>query len=180
MYADPDPECADDEWGAGVAVGIPLVVTGAVLGAYVLAYGLDRYVEYADMLGPRGELLQFAVIGGLLIVHGVVHAVAYALLGEGSWRAVSVEVVTDTAGIDPVAVSVLPAGKIRRSAYVVGVAAPGVVLGLLPAAWALLIGNPLAMFVGAVGLLLTGSDVTELLDVLSVPHSAIEREFVSS
>jgi len=179
MYADPDPSC-DDEWGAGAAVGVPVTVTAAVFGGYLVSYGLDSYLGYVTMLGPGGEWLQFLVMAGLVVLHGVVHAVAYAVLGDGSWRSVRLDFSTEPGGIDPVRVAVLPGGRIRRTAYLVGVAAPGVVLGLVPAGWALVTGNPLAMFVGAFGLLLTGSDVSELLAVLAAPDSTVEREFVSS
>lgn len=180
MYADPDPECDDDALGTAVSVGVPVAVTAVAVGAYVATYGLDRYLDYGAMLGPRGEWLQFAVLGGLVVAHGVVHALAYALLGEGSWRAVRLDVSTDPSGIDPVRVAVRPAGRIRRSAYALGVAAPGLLLGVAPAAWALVSGNPLAMFVGAVGLLICGSDAAELRDVLGARDAATAREFVAS
>ncbi|MFC7197150.1 DUF3267 domain-containing protein [Halosimplex aquaticum] len=159
---------------------MPVAVATAFAGVYLGAYGFDRYLDYAAMLGPRGEWLQFAVMGGLVVLHGAVHAVAYALLCEGSWRDVAVEASLFPGGLDPVQVFVVPTAQIRRSAYLVGVAAPGVLLGLVPAAWALATGNPLALFVGLVGILLTGSDIGELLDTVRSPDAAGAAEFASS
>ncbi|WP_415379768.1 hypothetical protein [Halosimplex sp. TS25] len=180
MYADPDPECDDTEWGTVRAVAVPVAVAAAFAGAYLAVYGLDRYLDYAAMLGPRGEWLQFAVMAGVVGLHGAVHAAAYALLGEGSWRDVTAEMSLFPGGIDPVRVSVRPDGPIRRSAYLAGIAAPGVLLGFVPAAWALATGNPLALFVGLVGVLLTGSDVGELLDTMRSPDAAGAVEFAAS
>lgn len=181
MYADPDPECDDeDAWGTVRTTAVPLAVAAAFAGPYLVAYGFDRSLDYAAMLGPDGEWLQFAAMGGLLVLHGAVHAVAYALLGEGSWRDVTVEASLFPGGIDPVSVSVVPDASIRRSAYLVGLAAPGVLLGLAPAAWALATGSPLALFVGLVGILLTGSDVSELLGAVRSPDAAGVAEFASS
>ncbi len=180
MYADPDPECDDDAWGRVRAVGVPVAVAAAFAGVYVATYGFDRYLDYTAMLGPRGDVLQFALLAGVVVLHGAVHAVAYALLGEGSWRDVTVDASLFPGGLDPVRVAVLPAGPIRRSAYLVGVAAPGVILGVVPAMWALATGNPLALFVGLVGVLSAGSDVSESLDAIRHPDVVSDREFVSS
>ena len=179
VYADPDPECAEDDRGATRAVAVPLAVAAAFAGVYVGTYGVDRYLDYVTMLGPRGEWLQFVVMGGLVVGHGAVHAITYAVLGEGSWRDVRVDVSLFPDGLDPVRVAVLPDGPIRRSAYLLGVAAPGLLLGVTPCAWALLTGTPLALFVGLVGVLLTGSDVSELLATLGVSDTAADREFVT-
>ncbi|WP_436927767.1 hypothetical protein [Halosimplex amylolyticum] len=180
MYADPDPECDDAEWGRGRAMPVPVAVAAAFAGVYLAVYGFDRYLDYAAMLGPRGEWLQFAVVAGVVGLHGAVHAVAYALLGEGSWRDAAVDASLFPGGVDPVRVTVFPDGPIRRSAYLVGVAAPGVLLGVVPATWALVTGNPLALFVGLVGVLLTGSDVGELIETARAPDAAGTVEFASS
>ncbi|WP_459193315.1 DUF3267 domain-containing protein [Halosimplex sp. J119] len=181
MYADPDPdpECDEDAWGTARTAAVPLAVAAAFAGAYLAAYGLDRYLDYTAALGPRGDLLQFVVMAGVVALHGAVHALAYALLGAGSWRDVTVEASLFPGGIDPIRVSVHPDGPIRWSAYLVGVAAPGVLLGVAPAAWALATGTPLALFVGLVGILLTGPDVRELIDTVRAPDTAADPAFAT-
>lgn len=180
MYADPDPECDDDAAGTARAVAVPVAATAAAFAAYVGLYGANRYLGYADLLGPRGELLQFLVIAGVVVAHGAVHAAAYAALGAGGWRDVSVDVETLPGGLEPVRIAVVPGAPIRRSAYLAGVAAPAVLLGVAPVTWALTSGNPLALFVGAVGLLVSGADVNEAVDVVRADSSAREREFAPS
>jgi len=180
MYADPDPECDDDAVGTARAVAVPVAAAAAAFAAYVGLYGLDGYFEYTEMLGPRGEWLQFLLLAGVVAAHGAVHAVAYAVLGEGSWTDVTADVEIAPGGFEPVRVTVLPGVSIPRSAYLVGLAAPGIALGLAPAAWALATGNPLALFVGLVGILVSGSDVTEAARVLDARDLAADREFVTS
>jgi len=179
MYADPDPECDDDAVGTVRAVAVPVAATAVAFAAYVGLYGLDGYLGYADLLGPCGEWLQFPLLGGVVAAHGAVHAVAYAVLGERSWTDVTVDFEVAPGGFEPVRVTVAPDGPIRRSAYLVGLAAPGLALGLAPAAWALATGNPLALFVGLVGVLVSGSDVTEVARVLAA-RDAADRGFVAA
>ncbi|WP_436908701.1 metalloprotease family protein [Halosimplex marinum] len=172
MYADPDPECDDDAVGTARAVAVPVAATTAAFAAYVGLYGLDSYLGYADLLGPRGEWVQFLVMAGVVAAHGAVHAAGYAVLGGGSRRDVTVDFEAFPGGFEPVRVAVSPGGPIRRSAYLAGLVAPGVVLGVVPVAWALASGNPLAMFVGAVGLLVSGSDVSGVIDVVRAADSS--------
>jgi hypothetical protein len=53
----------------------------------------------------------------------------------------------------------------------VGVAAPGIVLGVVPAALALVTGDALAMFVGLIGLLLIATDVGALVEAWRHPET---------
>jgi hypothetical protein len=172
MYADPDPECDDDAVGTARAVAVPVAATAVAFAAYAGLYSLDSYLGYADLLGPRGEWVQFLLLAGVVAAHGAVHAAGYAVLGGGSWRDVDLDFEVLPGGYEPVRVAVSPGGPIRRSAYLVGLVAPGVLLGVVPVAWALASGNPLAMFVGAVGLLASGSDVSEVVGVVRAADSA--------
>lgn len=173
MYADPDPdpECDDDAAETARAVAVPVAATAVAFAAYAGLYGLDSYLRYADLLGPRGEWAQFLVMAGVVGAHGAVHAVGYAVLGGGSWRDVDLDFEVFPDGFEPVRTAVSPGGPIRRSAYLAGLVAPGVLLGVVPVAWALVSGNPLAMFVGAVGLLVSGSDVNEVVDAVRAGDS---------
>jgi|GEM_PF-2545597 len=180
MYADPDPECDDDAVGTARSVAAPVATTAVAFAAYAALYGLDSYLGYVDLLGPNGEWLQFLAMAGAVAAHGGVHAVAYAVLGAGSWTDVTLDVEVRPGGFEPVRVAVVPGASIRRSAYLTGLAAPGVLLGLAPAAWALATGNPLALFVGLIGVLVSGSDANEVARVLGARDTAPEHEVVST
>lgn len=180
-YVDPDPECAEDRQETARAVGVPIAVAATVAGLYVGTYGVYRYLDYTAMLGERGTWLQFVVLAGLVVLHGLLHAAAYASLGGGTLRDVTLDVaLSPQDSLEPLRVSVLPSTPMSRWAYRAGVAIPGVLLGLAPAAWALATGNPLALFVGLVGVLLTGSDVNALVDSSTHPDVVDDSEPVSS
>ncbi|WP_327050699.1 metalloprotease family protein [Halomicrococcus gelatinilyticus] len=172
MYVDPDPECDEAGWGTARSTAVAVTAAVAFGGTYVATYGLDRYLTYTDALGRYGVVLQFGVMIGLVVLHEAVHAVAYAILGGLSWDEIAVEVGLDfDDGLDPLHHSVHPARPLRRRAYYAGVAAPGVVLGLLPAALALATGSALAAFVGVVGLLLVSTDVPPLVEAWRHPEA---------
>lgn len=179
MYVDPDPECHEEGWGTARSTAVAVAVAVAVGGTYALTYGVERYLTYAEMLGPRGELVQFAVVAGLFVAHEAVHALAYVVCGV-SPADVEVEFGLDReAPLDPVHHSVHPGRPIERWRYYVGVAAPGVALGVAPATLALATGNPLAMFVGGVGLLLVATDVSALVAAIRHPESIAAPESTS-
>lgn len=177
MYVDPDPECDEEGWGTTRSVVVPAVAIVAFGGAYVGTYGLDRYLTYTELLGPNGVVLQFAVMAGLIAFHEVIHAVTYATVGGLSWDDIDVEFAFEFEdGYDPLHHSVHPARPVRRWVYYVGVAAPGIVLGFVPALVALLTGNPLAMFVGVIGLLLLSTDVGSLVSAWRNPEAMAVSE----
>lgn len=159
MYVDPDPECDEAGWGTARSTGVGALAALAVGGAYVATYGFDRYLTYTDAL-PAGELLQFAVLAAVLVAHEAVHALAYRTVGGCTWDEVAVEArLSFDGGLDPVHHSVHPTRPVRRSAYLVCLAAPTVLLGVVPAAVGLATGSALATFVGLAGLLLVSTDV---------------------
>jgi len=171
-YVDPDPECDEEGWGTARSTAVAVTAAVAFGGSYVATYGLDQYSTYTEALGPNGVVLQFGVIAGLVVLHEIVHAVVYATVGGLSWEDIAVEVGLDFDDpLDPVHHSVHPTRPLRRRAYYAGVAAPGVVLGLLPATLALATGNALAMFVGVVGLLLLSTDVPALVGAWRHPEA---------
>jgi hypothetical protein len=55
--------------------------------------------------------------------------------------------------------------------YYAGLAAPGLVLGVLPAAVGLATGDPLATFVGVAGVLLVATDVAPLVAACRRPEA---------
>ena len=164
MYVDPDPRCEDEGWETAASVLVPVATTAVAWGAFMATYGVERYLDYAAMLGEHGALLQFVVMAGVVAVHGALHAVAFVAVGALSVRDITVDLVLRPENGRGVRACVLPAVPMRRWAYHLGVAVPGVFLGALPVVVALVTGNPLAMFVGVVGLLTTPGDVQVLLD----------------
>ncbi|WP_440990607.1 DUF3267 domain-containing protein [Haloarchaeobius baliensis] len=159
MYVDPDPECHEDGWGEARSTVVGVTAALAAGGAYAATYGLEQYFAYTEAL-PAGVLLQFAVIAAVLVAHEAVHAVAYATVGGCSRDEIAVEAGIEFGdGLDPVHHSVHPTRPIRRSAYWACLAAPTLLLGVVPAAVGLLTGSALATFVGVVGLLLVSTDV---------------------
>ncbi len=172
MYVDPDPECDEEGWGTVRSAVVPAVAIVAFGGSYVTTYGLDRYLTYTELLGPHGAVLQFALIAGVVVLHEGIHAAAYAIASGLSWDEIEVDVELDLeGGVDPIRHSVHPARPVRRWVYYVGIAAPGVVLGVVPSAVAVATGNPLAMFVGVVGLVLLSTDVGALVTAWRNPES---------
>jgi hypothetical protein len=172
MYVDPDPECDEERWGEARSMAVTIATVAAFGGGYVMTYGVDQYLTYTELLGPYGVFLQFGVIVGLVVLHEAIHAVVYATIGSLSWSEIEVEVGFDFEDtFDPLDHSVHPARPIRRWAYVVCVAAPGIVLGVVPAALALVTGNALAMFVGLIGLLLIATDVGALVEAWRHPET---------
>lgn len=164
MYVDPDPECNEEGWGTARSMAVPAAAVAAFGGGYVMRYGLDQYLTYTELLGPYGVWLQFAVIAAVVVLHETLHGLAYVAVSGLSWSEIEVEFTVDTgSAVDPVHHSVHPTRPIRRRAYYLGVAAPGVMLGFLPATVGLVSGNPLAMFVGIVGILLISTDVNALI-----------------
>lgn len=170
MYVDPDPECDEERWGTARSMAVPAAAVAAFGGGYVATYGLEQYFTYVEWLGPDGVLVQFAVIVGLVVLHEAVHALAYATVGGLSVSEIDLAVGLDRDSLDPVHYSVHPTRPVRRSAYLGCVAAPGVLLGVVPATVALVTGNSLAMFVGVVGLLLAVTDVGTFLRALRRPE----------
>lgn len=175
MYVDPHPDCGENEGETARTAVVPVAAAGVSAGAYLATYGVERYLEYAEMLGPRGETLQFGVVFALIGAHVAGHAAAFAIVGS-SWRDVTLDAtVLPDGSIEPVSVSVRPSEPIRRWRYSIGLAVPGVALGLLPATLGVVTGNPLSLFVGVVGLLVTGPDVQELLDAWRGQATAADR-----
>lgn len=170
MYVDPDPECHEDGWGAARSTAVGATAALAVGGAYVATYGLAQYLSYADAL-PAGELLQFAVIAAVFVGHEAVHAIAYATVGRCSWDEIRVEADIEFGeGLDPVRHSVHPTRPVPRTAYWLCLAAPTLLLGVVPAAVGLVTGSALATFVGIVGLLLVGTDVDPAVTAWRYPE----------
>jgi len=172
MHVDPDPECNEEGWGEARSMAVTIAAVVAFGGGYVATYGVDRYLTYTESLGPHGVFLQFGVTVGLVVLHEVIHAVAYATIGNLSWSEIEVKVGFDFEDtFDPLDHSVHPARPIHQWAYIVGVAAPGIVLGVVPAALALVTGDALAMFVGLIGLLLITTDVGALVEAWRHPET---------
>ena len=177
MYVDPDPECDEEGWGTARSAAVAVAAAAAFGGGYVATYGVDRYLTYTESLGPHGVVVQFGVVAALVALHEAVHAVAYAAVGGLSWDEIAVEVELDFEdGLDPLHHSVHPARPVRRRAYYVGVVAPGVLLGILPATVGLATGSALATFVGLVGLLLISTDVGTLVEVWRHPETMAAAE----
>ena len=170
MYVDPDPECHEDGWGAARSTAVGATAALAVGGAYVATYGLAQYVTYTAAL-PAGELLQFAVIATVLVAHEAVHAIAHATIGRCSWDEIRVEADVEFGdGLDPIHHSVHPTRPVPRTAYWLCLAAPTLLLGVVPAAVGLATGSALATFVGIVGLLLVGTDVDPAVTAWRYPE----------
>ena len=170
MYVDPDPECHEDGWGAARSTAVGATAALAVGGAYVATYGLAQYLTYADAL-PAGELLQFAVIAAVFVAHEAAHAIAYATVGRCSWDEIRVEAGIEFGeGLDPIHHSVHPTRPVPRTAYWLCLAAPTLLLGVVPAAVGLATGSALATFVGIVGLLLVGTDVDPAVTAWRYPE----------
>jgi hypothetical protein len=181
MYVDPDPECAEEGWGTARATAAPVAVATAVAGAYVLTYGADRFFTYPDALGEYGLALQFVLLGGLLVAHEAVHALSYATLAGLSPAEIEVEAeLLPDGSYDPVHLSVHPARPVRRSAYAAGVAMPGLVLGVAPAAVGLFTGHPLVTFVGLAGIVLVATDVETLVALSRRADAASRPESTSA
>lgn len=167
---DPDPECDEEGWGTARAAAAPVAVAVALGGAYVGTYGLERFFDYVTMLGEYGVVVQFGVLAAVVAAHEAIHAVAYAVLCGLSRDEVAVEAALFPDGsLDPLHVSVHPDRAVRRWRYAVGVAAPGVLLGLVPSAVGLATDNPLAAFVGLYGVLLVATDVPALVEAWTLP-----------
>lgn len=172
MYVNPDPECDEEGWGEARSATVAVAVAAIAAGAYAMAYGVERYLTYTDHLGEYGVALQFGVLAAVLLAHEAVHALAYATVGRLSWDEIEVEFeLFPEDSHEPFDHSVHPVRPVRRWAYYVCVAAPGVLLGVVPATVALLTGHSLAMFVGLVGLLLVATDVGPLVEAWRHPDA---------
>jgi hypothetical protein len=169
MYVDPDPECDEGGWGAARSTAVPVAAVVAVAGAFAAIYGVERSLTYPELLGVAG---QFAVMATVVVGHEAIHAVSYAALAGLSREEIAVEVgLFPDDSLDPVHFSVHPVVPVRRNAYAAGVAAPGLLIGVLPSVVALATGSSVALFVGLVGLLLVATDVAALVDLWRRPET---------
>ena len=147
---------------------VPMILTYGLalfLGwIYVNSYGLGRFLEYENYLGEYGTVLQFGVMAALLVVHEAVHAVSFMVFGGLSWVGIETKIALNPSGtFDPIQFYVYPVEEIGRLAYGLGVAMPGIVLGIVPSLLGIVTGHPLVMAVGIFGVILAPIDVSVLL-----------------
>lgn len=102
---------------------------------------------------------------GVIVLHEVVHALTYAIVCGVSLNEIDVVVeLVPEKPLELVSHSVHPARPIRRWKYSVGVDAPTLVLGVVPASIGPATGTPLATFVGLLGLFLISTEVGAIVE----------------
>lgn len=146
----------------------PLLLTygsALLLGwTYVSLYSLDQFLTYADYLGEYGELLQFGAMAVAIVIHEGIHAISFMILGNLSWNQVEKQIAVNPSGTyDPIQLYVYPGEPVSQRAYALGVAMPGIVLGVIPSVVGLVTGHAFVMAVGIFGIVLTPIDVSVLL-----------------
>jgi len=149
----------------------PLSITlswgsAAVLaGSYIFLYSLDQLLSYGDVLGTYAVVLQFIVMGILVAVHEGIHAVSFMIFGGATWDEITTKIAVNPSGTrDPIQFYVYPEVPISKRAYALGVAMPGVTLGILSSVAALVTGSPFLMALGIFGMGMTSIDIDVLFD----------------
>lgn len=142
--------------------------SAAVLaGSYVSLYSLDQLLSYGDVLGTYAVVLQFVVMGALVAVHEGIHAISFMSFGGLRWGEITTKTAVNPSGTrDPIQFYVYPEVPISKRAYALGVAMPGVALGVLPSVAALVTGSPFLMALGIFGMGMTSIDIDVLCEIL--------------
>lgn len=153
---------------------IPLLLTygsALLLGwTYVSLYSLNRFLTYSDYLGEYGELLQFGAMAVVVVIHEGIHAISFMVFGNLSWNQVEKQIaVNPSETYDPIQFYVYPGEPVSRRAYALGVAMPGIILGVIPSVVGLVTGHAFVMAVGIFGVVLAPIDVSVLLGRLWHP-----------
>jgi hypothetical protein len=139
----------------------------ALAGGYVSLYSLDQLLSYGDVLGTYAVVLQFVVMGVLVAVHEGIHAISFMIFGGLTWDEIRAKTAVNPSGTrDPIQFYVYPKVPISKRAYALGVAMPGVALGILPSVAALVTGSPFLMALGIFGMGMTSIDVDVLFEIL--------------
>lgn len=164
------PETDDDpEWW--LKANLYHLVSGgsaAVLaGIYIGVWGVDGLLALdgttATMAGRYGlsAVLTLALLAvAVVIVHELVHGVVYVLFGGHPFTELEI-------GLAPygLAIYVRPTRPLDARAYRLGLAAPGVVTGVLPAIVGIGTGDGLLMALGLYGVLITAADIATLVEL---------------
>lgn len=136
-------------------------------GIYIQLYSLNQLLAYGDVLGTYAVVLQFVVMGILVVIHEGVHAISFMAFGGLTWNEVETTIAVNPSGTrDPIQFYVYPRKSISERAYMLGVAMPGIALGVIPSVVGLVIGSPFLMALGVFGIGMTSIDVDVLLDSL--------------
>jgi len=136
-------------------------------GSYVFLYSLDQLLSYGDVLGAYAVVLQFVVMGVLVAVHEGIHAISFMTFGGLTWDEIKAKIAVNPSGTrDPIQFYVYPEVPISKRAYALGVAMPGVALGVLPSVTALVTGYPFLMALGIFGMGMTSIDIDVLFESL--------------
>ena len=172
---------ANGPWRDGMAGQIGLTartrdLLGAaaiVITAFVVSLWLFRLFWHRDALAdltqqPGGWMGAMAIVACTAVVHEILHGLAWCLVARVPWRSISVRASWRVMGFVAGPDVPLPA-----TAFRVGVAAPGLILGAIPIAAGLSAGLGLLVLWGLFALLECFSDAALLLAIHTVPAGAL-------
>ncbi len=128
-----------------------LVVTLPIVIPLFLVYRLIWGKEHLD---ARWGLLFVLLILVLIVVHELIHGVVFACFTKSGFRSVAFGVMWSM--LTPYCTC---RESLKRNHYMMAILAPTVVLGILPAMVAWVIGAPLLLYLGVVMVLCGGGDV---------------------
>ncbi len=141
-----------------------------VVGTYRFIWG-EFVVEMGAIFGTAVWLRAILIFLASIVVHELLHAIGYVYVGKASWK--QVKFGFSWKGLAPYAHCRVP---MKLAQYRISVMLPGIVLGILPAVFGLVVGNFWLSFFGVLMLMAAGGDLAVLLAVRKVPPTATVRD----
>lgn len=137
-----------------LALGLPIVV--------VLGFGFFAlHREVSLSFGFLDAMLVLVAFFALTVVHELIHGLVWGAFAKRGWKSVSFGVIWQY--LTPYCTCSEP---LPRRAYLIGVLAPTVVLGLLPVLVSYATGSPMWFGIGALMILGGGGDMAIALKLL--------------
>lgn len=143
---------------------LALVLLVVPIGVFILLYGLDAFFE---SFTGTAFLLALPVLLVAIILHELIHAIGWVVFGRFSWRAMSFGI--DRATLSPYAHANVP---MTANAYRIGAALPGILTGIVPLLYGLIVADGAITLLGAFMTSAAVGDLAVLWAIRAVPGSA--------
>ncbi|MDO5784879.1 MAG: DUF3267 domain-containing protein [Eubacteriales bacterium] len=170
--------CAQDYQKHDLTIGLVYAnVMAIVLGIPIIALlCVAFFVRNASgtmVMGTGNMLVWFLVLVALIVVHELIHGITWAVFAPHHWKAVEFGFIAKY--LTPYCTCGEP---LKRYQYVIGALMPTIVLGILPAVFAIFSGNLEWLLMGCVMILGGGGDMTIVLKLLRHRSSGADTIYI--
>lgn len=142
-------------------LGLPVILVFTALFLLRNTNGFAAFVEMESLALVARVLVLMLVFCVLIVLHELIHGATWAVFVKKGWKAISFGVIVEN--MTPYCTCTEP---LKKGQYIIGALMPTLLLGVLPAAAAVVTGSPDLFFIGTSMILAGGGDLTIILQLL--------------